>query len=135
MRLYGEDSIVNIQCPFKTFQKTFSEALSNKFKKWVPYLKLKDGDIQINEKSQWYAEVQGQLHITGWIEVKDWVFFHLKFIWIFPRKKHCLFGSLDGKWIYSAKSIGGSSFLGEQHEREIGFFFLWGYAQRTFWSS
>lgn len=65
MRLYGEDSIVSIQCPFKLFKKTFNEALSKKFKKWVPYLKQKDGDIQINEKSQWYAEAQGQLHITG----------------------------------------------------------------------
>lgn len=65
LRLYGQDSIVSVQCPVKVFRKTIDEALSNKLKKWVPYLNKTGNDIEINTKSSWYVGIQGQLHITG----------------------------------------------------------------------
>lgn len=70
LRLYGPDSIVSVRCPVKVFRKTLDEAMSGKNQKWLPYLKKKDGDICINVKSNWYAEAQGQLHITGTIDTK-----------------------------------------------------------------
>lgn len=61
LRLYGPDSIVNVQCPVKAFNKTVDEAIRRNL---LP-LNYKDGDVNVKENSNWYIEVQGQLHITG----------------------------------------------------------------------
>lgn len=64
LRLYGPDSIVNVQCPVKAFRKTIDEAINRNL---LP-LTYKDGDINVKDNSNWYIEVQGQLHITGPLE-------------------------------------------------------------------
>lgn len=82
LRLYGHHSIVSVQCPVKVFRKTLDEAMSTKFKKWLPYFKKTDKGVDINIKSSWYAEAQGQLHITGKIK-KTTSFSSLSYI--FPK--------------------------------------------------
>lgn len=62
LRLYGTNSIVNVQCPVKAFRKTVDEAMS---KKLLPFFKRQNGEICMNVKSQCYVDIQGQLHITG----------------------------------------------------------------------
>lgn len=96
LRLYGQESIVAVQCPVKVFGKTFDEALSNRFKKWVPFLKkTPSGEIEINTKSSWYVEIQGQLHVSGEIEDSSDIKMS-NFVFKYFRKEICLCNSLAG---------------------------------------
>jgi len=64
-RLYGDNGIICVKCPVKPFQKkikTIPEAIDAKF---IPFWKKKkSGVLTVNKNSEWYIEIQGQLHIT-----------------------------------------------------------------------
>lgn len=60
-RLYGEDSVICVKCPKAAYKKSMEEAIN---KKLIPFWKGRLGDRQINFKSHWYYEIQGQLRIT-----------------------------------------------------------------------
>lgn len=60
-RLYRNDSIICIKCPKRAFKKNMKEAIN---KKLLPIWKGAANNRQINTKSHWYLEIQGQLHIT-----------------------------------------------------------------------
>lgn len=61
-RLYGDDSILCVKCPKTAYKKSVKEAIT---KKLIPFWKVSANGRQINVKSHWYMEIQGQLHITG----------------------------------------------------------------------
>lgn len=60
-RLYENDSIICVKCPKAAYRMSMKEAIA---KKLIPLWKVSASDRQINVKSHWYIEVQGQLHIT-----------------------------------------------------------------------
>lgn len=60
-RLYGEDGVICVKCPKAAFRKSMNEAIS---KNLIPLWKGTFSDRQINKKSRWYFEIQGQLRIT-----------------------------------------------------------------------
>lgn len=60
-RLYGEDEIICVKCPKAAYRKSVKEAVS---KNLIPFWKGTPTDRQINQKSRWYFEIQGQLRIT-----------------------------------------------------------------------
>lgn len=60
-RLYGENGIVFIKCPLTAFKKTIQEAVD---KKLINFWKIEAGVEVINKKSEWYIEVQGELHVA-----------------------------------------------------------------------
>lgn len=61
-RLYGHDSVISVKCPKVAYGKSVKEAMS---KKLIPFWKSSKNGREINTKSHWYMEIQGQLHITG----------------------------------------------------------------------
>lgn len=71
LRLYGPESIVNVLCPVKSFHKTIDEAMRMR-KRELPF-KLKNGKIVFNKKSRCYIEMQGQLHVTGIVQLIHYI--------------------------------------------------------------
>lgn len=61
-RLCGHDSIISVKCPRVAYRKSVEEAIT---KKLIPFWKVSKHGREINTKSHWYIEIQGQLHITG----------------------------------------------------------------------
>lgn len=61
-RLYNEDGIICVKCPKAAYKKSMKEAIT---KKLIPLWKGSVNDRQINEKSRWYYEIQGQLRISN----------------------------------------------------------------------
>lgn len=59
-RLYGKEHILNIKCPVKQYNKNFEDAISK-----ISFFKRIGGDVTINEKSDWFIELQGDMHITN----------------------------------------------------------------------
>lgn len=60
-RLYGENGILYVKCPLKAFKKTIHEAIATKsLNFWV----VKSGVETVNKNSEWYIEIQGELHVT-----------------------------------------------------------------------
>lgn len=58
--LYGRNHILIIKCPLKQYGKRFDDAI-----KELPFWK-KEGKLwELNKKSEWYIELQSDLHITG----------------------------------------------------------------------
>lgn len=57
--LYGDNCLLCIKCPLKQFNKPMAEAMAK-----LPLWKKVRGEFEINQKSAWYIQVQGQLHIT-----------------------------------------------------------------------
>lgn len=60
-RLYGDSGIIYVKCPKSAHKKSVSEAINTKK---ISFWKGPLNDRQINIKSRWYLEIQGQLHIT-----------------------------------------------------------------------
>ncbi len=60
-RLYQDDGIIFVKCPKAAYKMNMKEALA---KKLIPIWKGPLNNRQINMKSQWYLEIQGQLRIT-----------------------------------------------------------------------
>lgn len=60
LRLVGNSHILSIKCPVKQYNKKFESAM-----KTIPFFKRKDDHYNINEKSDWFFEIQGDMHITG----------------------------------------------------------------------
>lgn len=58
-KLYGEDHILNIKCPVKEYNKKFEKAIPK-----IKFFKKKGTDVTINEKSDWFIELQGQMRVT-----------------------------------------------------------------------
>lgn len=58
-RLYGTKSILNIKCPVKEFNKPFEKAMPK-----IKFFKKNGSEYVINEKSEWYIELQGEMHVT-----------------------------------------------------------------------
>lgn len=58
LKLYGRDHILNIKCPLKQYRKKFDKVI-HELKFW------NKGAGSINEKHEWYIELQSELHITG----------------------------------------------------------------------
>lgn len=63
-RLCGQDGIVVVKCPIKAWKMSISAAID---KNVIPYWTKSraSGKIDVNFKSHWYIEIQGQLHISG----------------------------------------------------------------------
>lgn len=61
-RLYGEDGVICVKCPKTAYRMSVKDAMS---KNLIPFWKGTSTDRQINKKSRWYFEIQGQLRITG----------------------------------------------------------------------
>lgn len=59
-KLYGDNCILIIKCPLKQFHSSTSEAM-----KQLPLWKTIKGKQIINEKSNWFIEMQGQLRIAN----------------------------------------------------------------------
>lgn len=59
-RLCGKNHILSVKCPKKQYQKNFDEAM-----KTLSFFKKKDDHFIINKNSDWYIELQADLHITG----------------------------------------------------------------------
>lgn len=62
-RLYGNDHILNIKCPVKEYNKKFEEAIP-KIKFFKTKGKNSNRDVTINEKSDWFIELQGEMRVT-----------------------------------------------------------------------
>lgn len=60
LKLYGNDSVVNIKCPLKEYNKNFDQVIHK-----IPLFKNENGHMNLNKKSDWYIEVQSELRITG----------------------------------------------------------------------
>lgn len=60
-RLYNDDSIICVKCPKAAYKKSMKEAIA---KNLIPFWKVSGKDRRINEKSHWFYEIQGHLHIT-----------------------------------------------------------------------
>lgn len=60
VRLYGDDHTLTIKCPATLYRKIFEKVMPN-----IKFFKKKNGDVTINEKSEWFIELQGDMHITG----------------------------------------------------------------------
>ena len=62
--LVGDDTIVEIKCPYATFKSemTIEEAIIAK--KITFWRCNKNREIEINRKHDWFFQVQGQLHVT-----------------------------------------------------------------------
>lgn len=127
---------MSVQCPVKVFRKTFDEALSNKLKKWVPYLKKTPQGIEVYTKSSWYAEAQGQLHITGRTEKTNyfWTEVYNLYYFTYFRTKICLSNRLAGDWIHNKESVSWPFFL-EKFDGKQTSVFLWrSHDQGACWS-
>lgn len=130
LRLYGTRSIVNVLCPIGAFKNTIDEAMANKK---LPFFKKTDGEICMNNKSSCYIEIQGQLHITGEIELL--VFVSIYKTSMFCRKKSCVFRRLAWSWIRSKTDSSGSCVLESTNEKQTNFFFQWSHGKRISWLS
>lgn len=68
LKLYGSDHILTIKCPVKEYNKKFEDVISK-----INFLKTSRGDVTINEDSDWFVELQGDMHITdrkyAWIMI------------------------------------------------------------------
>lgn len=60
MRLYGKNHIVTIKCPQKQYNKKFEKVIGK-----LPFWKKEGGSMTINKKSNWFIELQSELHITA----------------------------------------------------------------------
>lgn len=58
-KLYGKDHILNIKCPVKEYNKKFEQAIPK-----IKFFKMNGTDVTINEKSEWFIELQGEMHVT-----------------------------------------------------------------------
>lgn len=63
LRLYGPESIVVVRCPLKGFNQSVENAVESKF---INFWKLnrRSSDLTINNKSAWYLQIQGELHVS-----------------------------------------------------------------------
>lgn len=59
-RLVGKKHILSIKCPVKQYNKNFESAM-----KHIPFFKKTDDGYTVNENSDWYIEIQSDMHITG----------------------------------------------------------------------
>lgn len=59
MRIYGDNGIVVVKCPKKEFGKSMKDAI-----KTISFWTGNHSNRSINNKSHWFFEVQGKLHIT-----------------------------------------------------------------------
>lgn len=53
------DHILSIKCPLKQYNKKFEDVIGK-----LSFWKKEDGNMAINKKSDWFLELQGELHIT-----------------------------------------------------------------------
>lgn len=60
-RLYGDNGIIVIKCPLAAFKKTVDEAIDSNL---LPFWKKESGGETVNKLSDWYCEIQGDLHIS-----------------------------------------------------------------------
>lgn len=60
-RLFGDTAIVCVKCPLKAFKKTIDESIESKS---INFFVMKSGVETVNKNSEWYIEIQGELHIT-----------------------------------------------------------------------
>ncbi|CAH2092528.1 unnamed protein product [Euphydryas editha] len=61
--LIGQDTEVEVKCPLVAFKKGLEECIKeNKIQIWK-YNKKRDL-IEVNKNSNWYHQIQGQLHVT-----------------------------------------------------------------------
>lgn len=58
-KLYGKDHILNIKCPVKEYNKKFEQMIPK-----IKFFKTNGTDVTINEKSDWFIELQGEMHVT-----------------------------------------------------------------------
>lgn len=61
-RLCGEEVLLMVQCPHKLYKKNIVDSIH---KKLISFWKVVDKVIQVNTKSHWHIEIQGQLHISN----------------------------------------------------------------------
>lgn len=74
--LIGQDIIVEVKCPLVAFKNDLEECLKqNKIQIWK--YNQKSELIEVNKNSNWYHQIQGQLHVT--------------------RRKKCLFAVWSGE--------------------------------------
>lgn len=59
-RLCGNNHILSIKCPLKEYSKKFENAIEK-----INFFKKEDGHHIINEKNDWFIELQGDMHVTG----------------------------------------------------------------------
>lgn len=57
LKLYGRDHILNIKCPLKQYKKKFDDVIHK-----LPFWDMAAG--KLNQKHEWYIELQCQLHIS-----------------------------------------------------------------------
>ncbi|KAI5634747.1 yqaJ-like viral recombinase domain-containing protein [Phthorimaea operculella] len=62
--LIGNDVLVEVKCPFSASKIGLKKAIEENKIQILKYCK-KSRTAKINEKSNWYFQVQGQLHVTG----------------------------------------------------------------------
>lgn len=60
-RLYGDNGIIVVKCPVKAFKKTIHQAIDSKL---INFWKTTSGVETINKTSEWYIEIQGELHVS-----------------------------------------------------------------------
>ncbi|CAH2100194.1 unnamed protein product [Euphydryas editha] len=61
--LIGQDTVVEVKCPLVAFKKGLEESIKeNKIQIWK-YNKKREV-IEVNKNSNWYHQIQGQLHVT-----------------------------------------------------------------------
>lgn len=62
--LIGQDTVVEVKCPLVAFKKDLHECIKeNKIQIWKYNKKSKL--IELNKNSNWFHQIQGQLHVTG----------------------------------------------------------------------
>lgn len=59
LKLYGRNHILMVKCPLKQYKKQFENAIGS-----LPFWKEENGCMTLNKESDWFIELQSELHIT-----------------------------------------------------------------------
>lgn len=62
LRLHGDNGIVVVKCPLAAFKKSIHEAVASKL---INFWKIESGVEVVNKTSDWYIDIQGELHVAG----------------------------------------------------------------------
>lgn len=64
LRLYGPESIVAVRCPLNCHNQSIDDAIDAKCLNFWKRDRKNKG-LSVNDKSAWYLQIQGELHVSG----------------------------------------------------------------------